>query len=146
MPNLRIDSGAVELTINDGPEVLIFNPSDINFAKGFYNLLKTFNSKQKEYEERARVIDANTTLDADGLPANIADGMALIDDICNFTFEQIDLLFGKGASKKVFGELRTINMFEQFFQGITPYLRSARAPMIEKYVKHSKRKAGAVMS
>jgi len=40
MDNLRIDTGIKKILINDGPEFIEFNPSDVIFAEKFYKLTK----------------------------------------------------------------------------------------------------------
>ena len=45
------------------------------------------------------------------------------------------MVFGAGTSEKAFGEAQTLNMFEQFFDGITPYIQGARGQKVSKYRK-----------
>ena len=134
MDNIRIDLGIKKVLINDGPEFIEFNPSDVAFAEQFYQLMKEFELKRVEYQARAAEIDAITELDPDGIPVNFPDKLAIMREVCEFMREKIDDLFGKGTSQKVFGDARTLNMFEQFITGITPYIRAERKKKIEKYV------------
>jgi hypothetical protein len=134
MENIRIDTGVKRVTINDGPEYLEFNPSDIIFAEKFYRLINEFENKKVEYLARAEEIDKNTEKDSNGIAKNIPEGLALMHEICNFTEERIDSLFGEGSSKKLFGEALSLNMFEQFFTGITPFIQTVRANKIGKYI------------
>jgi hypothetical protein len=120
MENIRIDTGVKRVTINDGPEYLEFNPSDIIFAEKFYRLINEFENKKVEYLARAEEIDKNTEKDSNGIAKNIE--------------ERIDSLFGEGSSKKLFGEALSLNMFEQFFTGITPFIQTVRANKIGKYI------------
>lgn len=135
MDSVRIDTGVKRLQINDGPEFIEFNPSDITFAERFYALLRAFEEREAEYTERAKAIDADTGVDAHGIPNNVAAGLQMLRDVCEFMREQIDGLFGAGTSQKVFGDVMSLNMFQQFFDGITPYIRAARQKKVEQYVR-----------
>jgi hypothetical protein len=133
MDSIRIDTGVKKIYVNGGPEYIEFNPSDVTFAEKFYQLVKDFNAKQIEYEERHNKINENVGVDANGVPVNLSDGLALIRDFCEFTRGKIDELFGEGTSQKVFGNALTLNMFQQFFQGITPFIKVAREAKIAPY-------------
>jgi hypothetical protein len=141
MDSIRIETGVKKIQINDGPEYIEFNPADVSFAERFYQLIRDFEAKQVEYQKRAEAIDANKELDANGIPVNLPDGLAMIRDVCEFMREKIDGLFGKDTSRKAFGDALSLSMFEQFFTGITPFIKTARANKVAKYQKqpHSKR-------
>lgn len=132
-PSIRIDTGIKRILINDGPEFIEFSPSDVTFAEKFYQLMQRFELKKVEYQARAEKIDANTEIDSNGLAANLPDNIAMIRDVCEFMREQIDVLFGTGTSQKVFGAALAVDMFEQFFTGITPFIQAARADKVAKY-------------
>jgi hypothetical protein len=142
MDSIRIDTGIKKIQINDGPEFIEFNPSDISFAERFYQLMKDFEVKQVEYQARLDKIDANKELlDANGVPANLPEGLALLREEGEFIRERIDQLFGEDTSHKVFGNALSLEMFESFFTQITPFIQTARAAKIIKYQKvpHKKR-------
>jgi hypothetical protein len=141
MDNIQIDTGVKKIHINSGPEFIEFNPSDVTFAEKFYRLVKDFNAKQVEYEERHNKINENAGVDANGVPVNLSDGLTLVRDFCEFTRGKIDELFGDGTSQKVFGDTLTLNMFQQFFQGITPFIKVAREAKIAPYTKKGQRTA-----
>jgi hypothetical protein len=147
MESIRIETGVKTLMVNDDPtRVISFNPGDVAFAERFYQLLKDFEVKQVEYQKRADELDARQGVDEFGAPANLADGIALMRDICNFLRERIDHLFGTGTSKAAFGDAMSLEMFEQFFAGIMPYIQKARSAKLEKYNQPTPSKKGrAVM-
>jgi len=139
MDSIRIDTGEKRIAINDDPErVIVFNPQDIGFAERFYQLLKDFEAKQAEYQARADELD-NQELDERGIPSRIGESLALLREVCEFLEERIDHLFGPGTSQKVFGDALTLDMFEQFFTGIIPYVQTARSGKIAKYAPSKKR-------
>jgi hypothetical protein len=148
MDSIQIDLGIKRLQINDGPEFIQFSPDDITFAEHFYQLIQDFQTKQVEYQKRAEAIDANTALDANGIPANVPEGLAMMHEVCDFMRERIDLLFGEGTSQKVFGDALSLGMYESFFQQITPYIQRSRSEKIAQYAPPpvaKKRRHKAVM-
>lgn len=143
MDSIRIDTGEKRIAINDDPErVIIFNPEDIGFAERFYQLMQDFEAKQDEYQARADELD-NQELDERGIPSRIGESLALLREVCEFLEERIDHLFGPGTSQKVFGDALTLDMFEQFFTGIIPYVQTARSGKVAKYAPGKRR--GGVM-
>jgi hypothetical protein len=134
MDSLRIDNGVKRIMINDGPNFIEFNPSDVIFAERFYELLKKFEEKQIQFEQQAEKLDSQKDqLDANGLPMNLENQLAFMRDVCAFMREQIDFLFGSGTSQAVFGDVLSIEGIEQFFEGITPFIQTARAEKLKKY-------------
>lgn len=134
MDSLQINTGEKRIAINDDPErVIIFNPSDVVFAERFYNLIGEFESKLTEYQTRSKTIDANTELDANKIPVNAGEKLALLREACEYVRERIDHLFGKGTSQKAFGDTLNIDLFKQFFDGISPFIQRTRADKIAKY-------------
>ena len=139
MDSIRIDTGEKRIAINDDPErVIVFNPGDIGFAERFYQLLQDFEAKQVEYQARAEDLD-NQALDERGIPSRIGESLALLREVCEFLKERIDHLFGAGTSAKVFGEAMTLDMFEQFFTGIVPFVQTARSGKVTKYAPGKRR-------
>jgi hypothetical protein len=133
MESLRID-GAVQLAINDDPErVISFVPEDVLFAERFYSLLDALREKEEEYRDRVTVLSENKAVDAYGIPENATAGIALLHEVCDFMRDEIDGVFGAGTSEKVFGEVHSLDMIEQFFKGVTHYIQKARQKRTRKY-------------
>jgi hypothetical protein len=147
MENLKIDTGTKRIMINDDPNnVLEFNPADVAFAEAFYQLMKNFEEKQVEYSARAEALDKNKAVDSTGVPINFQEGMELLREINIFMRGEIDILFGAGTSQKLFGNAVNLQMFTQLFEGITPFIASARvakvsayAPVVKSKVKKHKK-------
>jgi len=133
---LRIDTGAVRLAINgDENRIIEFNPEDIVFVERFYSLIKEFESKEVEFMEKAEKLAENSELDEHGIPVNTGENIKLVIELCDYLRKNIDHVFGQGTSAKVFENNQTLNMFEQFFTGILPYVNKARTEKISKYKK-----------
>lgn len=139
MDSLQINTGIKRIAINDDENrVIEFNPEDIIFVEKFYGLIKEFEKKEVEFRKRSDEIGAITELDEYGIPVNTAESIQLVVDLCRYLRAQIDNVFGKDTSQKVFGDAMTLNMFEQFFTGITPFVQNARKEKVSQYRKTSK--------
>jgi hypothetical protein len=135
---------AKRILINDGPEILEFFPGDVGFAERFYEIYKEFNTKQADYERRSKDLDAHKNeLDANGLPANIEQGLAFLHETCEYMRGRVDYLFGAGTSQKVFGDTLSLEMIGEFFEAIIPFIQIARTDKMAKYT--NKKLAGKVM-
>ena len=66
---------------------------------------------------------------------NTQETLDFVVEVCNFLREQIDKVFGAGTSQTVFGETQSLEMFEQFFTGITPFIKSSRTEKVTKYTR-----------
>jgi hypothetical protein len=142
--SIRVDSGQKKIRINEDPKrVVVFNPSDLLFGKKFYALLGDFDRKNTEFQKRQTELEKSEEVDKFGLPDNLPDSFDLADEMCDYLFEKIDDLFGKGTSKIVFEGHRDMVMFPQFFDGIVPYIEEARTERIERYTKPAKPKPKA---
>ncbi len=137
--NLNIDRGDITLTINDDADKAIcFNPGDVAFTEQFYTLTQKLEGKEKEYAEKMKALE-NSGLDKYGIPKNLKKQIAIVKDICTFMREEIDSLFGEGTSETAFGKTNTLDMFTQFFEGITPYIQSTRDDKMAKYLESANR-------
>ena len=126
METLTLKSNRVELAVNGDPQrVLSFDPYDVGFAAGFYSLAEGFTAKEQEYRSRAAALEAG---DASG-------AAVLLQEICAWLGEQIDQLFGQGTCQTVFGESRSLGLYQQFFEGVVPYIRKAREDQLESYIQ-----------
>src|SRR5574338_597264 len=130
-----IDSAKHIAITRNGQNVgeLVFNPEDVLFAEKFYKLIGEFEGRYGEYQTRARALDADKRKDANGLPANLGEQIALTKEACTFAYVQIDTLFGIGTSAMVFGDAMVPDAILQFLSGIAPYVRRARAEKVQKY-------------
>jgi hypothetical protein len=139
MDSIRIDTGIKRIAINDDPDrVIVFNPSDILFAEKFYKLVAEFEQKLGEYQQRAAALDDAET-DSNGLPVNMQARIDILRESCEYVRGRVDYLFGDGTSQKVFGDALSLDVFTQFFDGITPFIQSVRSEKIARYAATKKR-------
>ena len=138
MNSISIQTGGISLKINDDDSrVISFNPNDLSFAERYYELLSNADQKIDEYSRREEELDKDQTVDAYGIPTNTAARLALLREACDYVKQEIDKVFGAGTSETAFGNAYVLDMFDQFFQGITPYIQKARAGKIAKYTQSS---------
>jgi hypothetical protein len=127
MDSIQINTGEVRIPfIRDGQDVgeISFNPKDAAFAERFYKIVGEFSSKMDEYETRKKELT--------GDPDEAA--IALLKETCQFIRDRIDYVFGTDTSQKAFGNALVLDVFSQFFDGITPYIQQARVEKIAKYL------------
>lgn len=140
MSNININTGEIRLTINDDENrVITFNPNDLQFVDNLYNLLAELENKEKEYKSREAELDKNTEVNSYGIPVNLKKKLALLKETCGYMREKIDTVFGEGTSQRAFGSANTLDMFEQFFEGVTPYIQKVRDQKLNKYTKNNKK-------
>lgn len=132
--SLTIDTAELRLLINDDEKrVVSFNPEDIEFVSAFYDLIADFSEKEKEFAAREAELKENTGLDALGIPTYTKELLVLNKEIFAYLRQKIDDIFGDGTSKAAFGKANTLNMFEQFFNGIVPFVQAKRTEKLGKY-------------
>lgn len=127
MEQLKINSGIVRLQVVDdyGNErgIFQFNPTDIMTAKLLLDLQADFSAKQVEFDERERACkDDKERID-------------LLVEIVDYLEKCIDDCFGEGSSYTLFGEAKTLTMFQDFFDGIIPFYEKASQQRMAKYKK-----------
>lgn len=128
MDSLKISTGIVKLRILDeyGDErgIFQFNPNDVKAAERFLNIQSELEKIQSTFEEKA-----NKAETAD-------ERIKVTNEFCEYFKGLIDTCFGDGSSKILFGDCNTLEMFTDFFDGITPYYQKAS----EKRLKEAKSK------
>lgn len=126
----------VHLTINDDPDrVVAFNPQDVGFVDRFFALMDNVEEKESEYKAKLEDIQKDDSLNSYGIPRAIRKEVELTAEICRYMREQVDMVFGAGTSQTVFGNLNTVDMFAEFFDGIAPHISAARSKAVKKYVE-----------
>lgn len=134
MKSLQINTGEIKLAINDDPNrVIVLRPNDAVFAEKFYRMLGNFQAKFAEYQHRAAEVESQNEVDANDIPLNTGERIALLKEVCEYTRGQIDELLGAGTAQIVFGDALDIDAIIQFFEGVRPFMQSARAEKVARY-------------
>jgi len=137
---IRVDAGLKRILINgDESKVLEFNPLDILFAERFYALIDKFEEKRKEFTARLDKLEEDKTEDEHGLPENLPDSFAIMKEMVGFLHSEIDILFKSGTAEMVFGEHDNLDMIQQFFDGLMPFIEKARTAKVKQYTKPAKK-------
>lgn len=125
MESLQVRTGQISLNIlDDAGEsrgVFKFNPEDIQSAKRVFELQSEFNVKQEEFQKRAEQCETPE------------QKLELLDEVVSYFRNLVDDCFGAGSSDLLFGNAKTLTMFEDFFNGITPYYQKASEARMAKY-------------
>lgn len=131
MESLKISTGQISLQIlddNGEPRgVFKFNPQDIESAKQFVRIKNELTDKQLEFDARSSVCNTEE------------ERVELLSEIVDYFNDLIDKCFGSGSSEILFGGAKTLSMFADFFEGITPYYEKASNSRLSKYNKKSKK-------
>lgn len=127
MDSLKISTGKVRLQIVDeaGNQrgIFSFNPSDIESAKRIIEIQKDFEMKNVEFQKR---INAAETME---------EKITILDELVTYFEKIIDDCFGEGSSQVLFGNDKSVEMFYDFFDGITPYYEKASKERMAKYIQ-----------
>lgn len=124
MDSLRVDSGIKAIEVNDAGEYISIPISDAAFYERFGDLVKNFEGKQTEIEQRAKNLSEKHKDKPDNDVDAIIDGIQLYSELCQYTCKEIDKLFGEGCCRKVFVGVQnpSVELIGDFFEQITPLL------------------------
>lgn len=139
-PTLKIDLHTIRLRINQSDDYIEFNANDILFIEGFYQLIEQFQLKHIQYQAILDKTDVTLT-SASGMPVSAAETIAAMKDLCQYAHKQINVIFGDGSSKKLFNDVLAFEPIEQFFEGITPYIREQRSKRLMEFLPPKKSRA-----
>lgn len=130
MESLQIRTGVIRLQILDDEGeprgIFSFNPEDVESARRVVSLQEELLAKQKEFETRGEACETPE------------EKVNLLADSVKYLKGLVDECFGEGSSQVVFGDACTLSMFEDFFNGITPYYENASKKRLAKYQKVKK--------
>ena len=88
----------------DVSKVIEFNPNDMLLRNRITQFMVDLSSKQDEMTQKAEALDANAKAADGNLPSNIQEVLAFNQEIADYFLGELDDIFGKGASAKLFGE------------------------------------------
>lgn len=142
MDSIRVDSGIKKIEVNDDGECISIPISDTAFYERFANILKYFDEKQKDIEQKVHEISEKYSDNENTEKA--FDEVKMYSDLCRNVCSELDKLFGEGCCRKVFvgNEVPGIELIGDFFEQITPILQrfvQERNKKIElRYNRHRK--------
>ncbi len=128
MDKIRIRNDVKKIEVNDNGDYITVPVNDVRFVRNFHACYEKW-SKSKEKLDRSTTDNTGEMLD---MLVDIVDGFV----------EDIDKLFGKGSSEKIFGGYPTADgiadFFGQFmpiFERLTNQEKENSEKRIEKYTK-----------
>jgi hypothetical protein len=128
----------VTLQINDAGSIS-FDPNDVSFAEMCYEAISGIAAKEDEYRQKGEQLEEETAFDRFGVPLNMRERLKLLRELCEFGRDTVDGLFGTGTAQMAFGDRRDPNMFDEFFEQITPFITKAREGKMARYLESSDR-------
>lgn len=132
--DLMLQKTGLSLRINGDPDNLLeFDPDDILFVERYKNLLIAFDEKGKEYTKNYDEIDKKEKENPGANHGLSKEKITLAKESSIFIRDQIDSVFGAGASQKLFGDSLSMTKFANFFDAITPFIKKARDEKMAKY-------------
>ena len=88
----------------DAHKIIEFNPNDMLLRNRITQFMIDMQSKQDEMTKKAEALDVESKTVTSGLPSNIKEVLAFNQEVADYFMGELDDIFGKGASVKLFGE------------------------------------------
>jgi hypothetical protein len=88
----------------DESKVIEFNPNDMLLRNRITEFMVSVQTKQDELVEKAKSFETDEEPVEGKLPSNIKDVLAFNQEVADYFIGELDDIFGKGASAKLFGE------------------------------------------
>lgn len=146
MDKLRVDSGIKNIEVNDNGDYISIPISDAAFYERFGVLLKNFEQKQTEVEQKAAALsEKHKDKSTDDVDA-IVDIAQFYSELCRYTCAELDKLFGEGCCRKVFAGVQnpSVELIGDFFEQITPLLNQYAKERNQKIdLMYSRNRKGA---
>lgn len=133
MDSIHVNSHSLRIAINDDPQrVLAFNPNDAGFAQRFYSLVDRLEEERKKLNDWAQEFHSQLTDAAD--PVAMGQQVNAKElEVLHLLRDELDAVFGAGTSQMVFGDTMDMDVVCQLFEGLTPFVRKARAERMAQY-------------
>ena len=127
--NYNNNDTLITLALNgDENNLLSFDPGDLNFRKGFYEIQKSIKIKEKEIDIKLKKIN----------PDDIKSQFDLEEELFNYMSNMIDKIFGQNSTKKICGNRRNPIIIANFLIAIAPYVKKFNEDAKNKYVNNLK--------
>ena len=152
---LRVDNGLRKVKVNDQGEYIEFSVNDSTFFDKYADMLSWVTKKHREVEQneaenmkkiRSASSGEDTAADQDTLEVDMIRELARMrTEFYRECCQKLDLLFGEGCCKKVFGNVVPDDLLiEDFLEQITPILEKLGKERNEKLsLKYNRNRKGA---
>jgi hypothetical protein len=136
--NIRVDTGRLDITVNDEGEQISCFPEDAGFMERFHGLITSAQLKQKEYARLEKKQAAKAAKTDEAYLTAQEEMLGLYRDTCTHCAEEIDSIFGSGSNQKIFGDCASLISYIDFleqFSNVVKDFQSERNKKFEKYMK-----------
>lgn len=118
------------INVNDQGDTISFDTSDVTLTSRIFKMFERIDELTKKYEAEAKEIDSrpDETLFEVGegeaavkATRNQRDAAKLIEDFYTEARAAIDIVFGKDACQKIFGDNNYYEMFDDLMEQMKPH-------------------------
>ena len=125
--SIRVKSNTLyEIEVNDNGDIISMDPGDLNLYDNAYKMMDSIKGAEKQFSVESKEIEKLE--DSDEKTRKQVECMVRY---FNKGRKAIDIMFGKGAAKKIFGESNHIEMFDMFFEQMEPHMKKVGISMDE---------------
>jgi hypothetical protein len=141
MDKIRIRQEKIKkIEVNDKGEYIELNFNDRSFPHRFFELIKSFESKEKEFMDRAKKIEILEEKDE-----KTKASLELDKEIHYFLLKEVDKVFGNDTCKKVFGDIiPSAECYKEFFEALMPYFQEFAKETAIENKKYTAERKGSV--
>lgn len=117
MEKIRVQSKTLyKIEVNDDGDIITLDPSDLKLYEKAYAMIDAIKDAEYEFNQESKEIDQIE--DSENKTRMMVQCMIKYYEKGR---EAIDIMFGTGASKKIFGDDNFIEMFDLFFEQMEPH-------------------------
>ena len=145
MEKISIKSNIVRLEVekaNGETYILSFNPEDLVFVNNMYAVYGRIEKKRDRYKLDLEALLKDKTKDRHGIPANMQKILDVNLKYVEYYKSEIDLLFGEGTYKEIFGDTADAQAIISLIEGVMPYVSAKRKTVVNKYIDDSESSDG----
>ena len=124
--NLQQDVG-YKIEVNDNGDYIVIDYEDVNFPVKLNEMYTQIQKATDTLDKSMANIEKQTFTEEDGsfLSGKELARLEAINAFYSKGRNAIDIVFGEGASMKIFGSANRLMMFKEFFEAIEPHLEKA---------------------
>ena len=140
---ISLSNWVKKIEVNENGDYITFDARDQGFLDRVMNLLKEFDAKKAECDEKIETIQGMPEDTKEQKIARASAALEFYSDVCGWIKEQINAVFQDDVSGKVFGDIKpTVEAWAEFLFQLTPIVQAAKAEQRERVRKYTKKYTG----